>query len=89
MVKYGCQSMVASINGVLLKKPRDAFRSQKYLDENFSAYGYIESPDIERVFREFEGFEKIIRENVPDVYYLPFDEGGPTCLTSFIQRGAE
>ena len=73
-MKYGAQSMVGPIRGVLIKKPADAFRNQKYLDENYLAYGYLEPPDIEKVFEEFEIFEDILKQNVPEIYYLPFDE---------------
>lgn len=74
-MKYGCQSMTGPIRGILLKKPEDAFRNQNFLDENYRAYGYLESPDMEKVLEEYEEFEKIIKDNVPDVYYLPFDAG--------------
>ena len=74
-MNYGCQSMVAPMTGVLLKKPADAFRSQKFLNEQYGHYGYIDCPDFEKVREEFAGFEKILKENTAHVYYLPFDEG--------------
>ena len=73
-MKYGAQSMVKPIGGVLIKSPADAFRNQRYLDENYKAYGFFEAPDIEKVFEEFEAFEEILKQNVPEIYYLPFDE---------------
>ncbi|MCL1896608.1 MAG: arginine deiminase family protein [Clostridiales bacterium] len=73
-MKYGAQSMVGPLGGVLIKNPADAFRDQRYLDENYIAYGYLESPDIEKAFLEFEAFEAILKKNVPEIHYLPFDE---------------
>jgi len=73
-MKYGAQSMVKPIGGVLIKKPADAFRNQRYLDENYMAHGFLESPDIDKVLEEFEIFEGILKQNIPEIYYLPFDE---------------
>jgi len=66
--------MVSPIAGILMKKPEDAFRSQQNLDEKYEEYGYFESPNYEKVLEEYREFEKIIRENVGEIYYLPFDD---------------
>jgi len=66
--------MVKPVGGILLKKPPDAFRDQKYLNEYYSDYGYIEAPDLEKVLEEYDVFETILKKNVPEIYYLPFDE---------------
>ena len=73
-MKYGAQSMVKPVTSILIKRPEEAFRSQQYLDEHYKAYGYFESPNLEKVLKEYAEFEKIIKDNVPEVYYLPFDE---------------
>ena len=73
-MKFGSQSMVKPVTSVLLKRPEDAFRSQEYLDEHYKAYGFLESPNMEKAIKEYNEFEKIIKDNVPELYYLPFDE---------------
>ena len=73
-MKYGSQSMVKPAGGILIKRPADAFRDQRYLDENYKEYGYLEAPDMDEVLKEFEAFEEILKQNVPEIYYLPYDE---------------
>lgn len=73
-MNYGCQSMTGKLNSILIKKPEEAFRNQQYLDEEFEAYGYLGCPDLKKVGDEYKVFEDIIRQNVENVYYLPFEE---------------
>lgn len=71
---YGCQSMVGSIKSILLKHPSKAFISQKNLDDNYERFCYFGCPDYGKALEEYEVFEKIIRENVENIYYLPQDD---------------
>lgn len=73
-MKYGCQSMIGRLNAVLIKTPENAFRNQQYLNEEYENYGYFGCPDLIKVLEEYQVFEDIIKENVENVYYLPFDE---------------
>ncbi len=73
---YGCQSMVSQIDAILIKHPKDAFISQKNLDDHYEEFNYIGCPDYNQVLKEYEAFEKIIRENVKTVLYLPKDDRG-------------
>lgn len=73
-MKYGCQSMVGKMNAVLLKHPKDAFISQEHLNKYSAEYNYIGIPDYEKAVEEYTVFEKIIKEHVPEVYYLPQDD---------------
>ncbi|MHC1721978.1 MAG: dimethylarginine dimethylaminohydrolase family protein [Aminipila sp.] len=73
-MKYGCQSMVGEIEAILIKKPQEAFVSQEKLNDTWEDFKYLGCPNYETVLKEYEGFEKIIRENVKDVYMLPYDE---------------
>jgi arginine deiminase len=66
--------MIGSIETILLKHPKDAFISQKNLDEAHEAYGYIGCPDYKKVTKEYEAFENIIKNNVQKILYLPFNE---------------
>ena len=73
-MKYGCQSMAGKMNAVLIKTPENAFRNQEYLNEEYESYGYLGCPNFEKVLGEYKIFENIIKQNVANVYYLPFDE---------------
>lgn len=72
-MKYGCQSMVGKIESVLLKRPEQAFVSQEKLNSSWEEFKYIGCPNYERTLAEYAVFEKIIRDNVENVYYLPED----------------
>jgi N-dimethylarginine dimethylaminohydrolase len=67
--------MVGKMSAVLIKTPENAFRSQQYLSEEYERYGYLGCPDLEKVLEEYRIFENILRQNVENVYTLPFDEG--------------
>lgn len=73
-MKYGCQSMIGKIESVLLKHPRDAFISQEHLNENYKQFNYIGCPDYEKVLQEYISFEKVIKQCVKDIYYLPAND---------------
>jgi len=71
---YGCQSMVGKMKSVLIKRPSEAFISQEHLNDNFEQFKYVGCPDYEKAASEYKKFEKIITDNVENVYYLPKDE---------------
>lgn len=73
-MNYGCQSMIGKLNAVLIKTPENAFRSQEYLDRESEAYGYLGCPDLDKVKEEYKVFEEILKQNVENIYYLPFRE---------------
>ena len=73
-MKYGCQSMVGKIESILIKKPEQAFISQENLNKTWEEFKYFGCPDYETVLKEYAVFEKYIKENVENVYYLPQDE---------------
>lgn len=73
-MKYGCQSMIGKIESILLKCPENAFVSQENLDKTYEAFNYIGCPDYEITKKEYEVFENIIKDNVENVFYLPYDE---------------
>lgn len=73
-MKYGCQSMVGKIESILIKHPKEAFVSQENLDKTWEEYKFFGCPDYEKVLEEYGAFEKIIKDYVPNVHYLPYDE---------------
>lgn len=68
---YGCQSMVGTLNRVIIKHPDNAFISQANINQNWEEFNYISAPDYANALREYEKFENILRENIPHVHYLP------------------
>ena len=79
-MEYGCQSMVGKIKSVLIKRPSEAFISQENLNNTYEEFCYFGCPDYEKTLVEYEAFEKIMKDNVENVYYLPQD--GRTGLDS-------
>lgn len=73
-MEYGCQSMVGKISSVLIKRPMEAFISQENLDNSYEKFCYFGCPDYEKTLVEYQAFEKIIKDNVENVYYLPQDD---------------
>ena len=73
-MKFGCQSMVGKIESILLKRPQQAFISQEHLNQNWEAFKYFGCPDYEKVLKEYDAFETIIKNHVKNVYYLPQDD---------------
>ena len=72
---YGCQSMVEKISRIIIKHPKDAFISQDNLDSKWKNFNYVSCPDYGKVLKEYEIFEKVIRDHVENVHYLPQDSG--------------
>ncbi len=66
--------MVGKIESILIKKPEQAFISQENLNKTWEEFKYFGCPDYETVLKEYAVFEKYIKENVENVYYLPQDE---------------
>jgi len=66
--------MVGKIKSVLLKRPSEAFVSQDHLNSNYEKFCYLGCPDYEKAVKEYESFEKIITDNVENVFHLPRDE---------------
>lgn len=73
-MNYGCQSMSAKIESILIKRPPEAFVSQENLNQTWEAYKFFGCPDYETVQKEYAVFEKHITDNVPNVFYLPQDD---------------
>lgn len=69
-MKYGCQSMYKKIERVLIKHPKDAFISQENLAANWGNYNYISEPEYEKVLKEFDIFENILKGKIEHIDYL-------------------
>jgi len=74
MRSFGCQSMIAPLRSVLLKHPREAFRSQEHLEMEWERFGYLECPNYAAALEEYEVFSAILRRHVDEVLFLPRDD---------------
>jgi N-dimethylarginine dimethylaminohydrolase len=63
--------MVGKIERVMVKHPKDAFISQRHLDENWKKFNYIHCPNYEEAVREYELFLSILSRYVPEIDFLP------------------
>ena len=75
MMKYNCQSAVGTIESILLKHPKNVFKSQGYIDKSWEGMNYLGPPDFEKTLREYEEFLTVIEGEVPEVFFLPEDKG--------------
>ncbi len=66
--------MTGKIEAILIKRPEQAFISQENLNNTYEEFCYFGCPDYEKVIDEYNAFEKIIKDNVENVYYLPQDD---------------
>ena len=71
---YGCQSMVAKIESVIIKRPQEAFISPENLSKLWRTFNYTACPDYEKSLHEFACFEQVLKQHVAKIYYLPSHE---------------
>ena len=72
--------MVAPLKTVVLKRPREAFRSKEAIESQWQALDYLRSPDLDRAGRDHQQFVSLIEAAGANILYLPDD--GRTCLDS-------
>ncbi len=70
-MRFGCQSEVDRIKILLVKHPRDAFRSQKYIQAQWRRLHYSGCPDYEKAVQEYGDFIKLLKRFVPEIHFLP------------------
>jgi len=70
-MKFGCQSEVDQIKTFLLKHPKDAFMSQKYIQSQWKELNYLASPDYDKALKEYDNFVEYLKKSIPEIYYLP------------------
>lgn len=68
------QSEYGELKSLLLKHPRDAFRSQEYLDDNWQDFNYISKPDYHKAIDDYEKFIEIFTSQDVDVQFLEQDD---------------
>jgi N-dimethylarginine dimethylaminohydrolase len=80
------QSEIAPIRSLLLKHPRQAWRSQERIREEWRGLGYSGEPDFAEAVDEYDRFVELLRRTVPEVHFLP--EDSRTGLDSIYVRDA-
>jgi len=71
---FGCQNMVDPISRVLIKHPRDAYRNQLNVDNQYQQLNYCEVPDFKKSLTDYETFAGLLESFGTEVHYLPEDK---------------
>ncbi len=71
MHNYGCQSMYAPIQRLLLKHPRQAFVSQANIDMQWQVLNYLDRPDFDNAVREYERFVALLEQFKIEIHFAP------------------
>jgi len=80
------KSEVAPIQKLLLKHPRNAFVSQKNIEDQWRELNYTALPDYDKALKEYDAFVSILEETVSYILFLPPNEH--TGLDSLYVRDA-
>lgn len=64
-------SMYSTLNHVIMKHPKDAFKSQDHLSENWKTFNYLREPDFDEACKEFSELVNIIGSQGAQIDYLP------------------
>ncbi len=71
MIKYGCQSMVDPIRHVLLKHPKDAYKSQKTLNNYAPKLNYLSTPIFSKAINDYNNFIQLLTSLDINIHLLP------------------
>ena len=72
-MKLTHHSEYLSLQQVILKPVLNAFVSQNHLEEQWKDLNYLESPDFETSIKEYESFEKYLKDFNINITYFPKD----------------
>ena len=73
-MNLGSQSEVAPIHALLLKHPRDAWKSQAEVDARYQKLNYLGRPDFALSVAEYDRFVSLLTAEDVDIHFLPADE---------------
>jgi N-dimethylarginine dimethylaminohydrolase len=68
------QSEYGELKSLLLKHPRDAFRSEEYIDRNWQDLNYLSKPDYNKAIEEYDKFVEIFSSRGVDIHFLDTDD---------------
>jgi len=74
MNNFGCQSMFAPIQRMLLKHPRQAFINQSLVDQQWQGLGYLGRPDYEAAVREYDSLLQLFGRFNMEIHFAPSSE---------------
>jgi len=86
--------MYTPLKHVIVKHPKDAFRSQNHLSDEWKTFNYLSEPNFEEALKEYAEFVEILKKYVDTIDYLPLsDEVGLDSLyahdpVKFTPKGA-
>src|SRR6185503_18638139 len=86
MSRFGCQSMVAPLRRVAVKRPREALRSAERIAREWRELGFRAPPDLARAEREHEQLVARLQAAGAEVLCLP--EAAGTTLDSLYVHDA-
>lgn len=64
-------SMYSPLKHVITKHPKDAFKSQEHLSENWKTFNYLREPNFDEALKEFSELTNIIEQQGTQIDYLP------------------
>jgi N-dimethylarginine dimethylaminohydrolase len=70
-MKYGCQSMVAPLRRVVVKRPEDAFTR---IDNEWRDLNYTRPPTVEKAAEHHSHFVNLMQQAGAEILYLPADD---------------
>jgi len=74
LMRCGSQSEIDPIKSLLLKHPRDAFRSQEGIQAQWEKLNYSAPPDFRKAIEEYDSFWGILKRFIPEIHFLPADD---------------
>lgn len=70
----GCQNEFGRIDSLLLKHPQQAYVDEVSVRNQWRTLGYSASPDFEKAAEEYETFVTLLRQQIPELIFLPINE---------------
>jgi N-dimethylarginine dimethylaminohydrolase len=70
-VTVSVRSSIGPLREALVKHPKDAFRSQEYLERTWKDIGFTACPDFDEACREFDAFALTLESEGVTLRYLP------------------
>ena len=71
--KYGLNSNVKKLKNVILKHPKDAFKSQSNIDGQWEELNFIAKPDYKIALKQYDKLLNILDDNNVSMNFLPSD----------------
>ena len=73
MKSYGCQSMVAPLRRVIVKRPQEAFVNNQQIENQWKKLNYLSAPNFEAAIQEHSHLVKLMQNAGVEVLLMPED----------------